>query len=80
MDLDPASGSYSFPCRSALRSPPPRASRRSRRSARGPRGRCSGRYVITAAQLEEGYDTVCCGSCSLYVRVLYDVVDEDGDA
>ena len=40
------------------------------------RCRCSGRYEITHAQLEEGYDTICCGSCSLFIRVLYDVVEE----
>ena len=39
--------------------------------------RCSGRYEITEDQLEVGYDTVCCSSCSLYVRVLYEIVDEE---
>mgnify|MGYP003924519425 FL=1 len=35
--------------------------------------RCSGSYVISTAQLDDGFDTVCCSSCSLCIRVLYEI-------
>lgn len=38
--------------------------------------RCSGSYTISGDQLSEGYDTICCSSCSLFIRVLYESVDE----
>lgn len=39
--------------------------------------RCSGDYVITEDELEAGIDVVGCNNCSLRIRVLYDVVEED---
>ncbi|GAN07165.1 DnaJ homolog subfamily C member 24 [Mucor ambiguus] len=39
--------------------------------------RCSGEYVITEDELEAGIDVVGCNNCSLRIRVLYDVVEED---
>ena len=33
--------------------------------------RCSGSYIITEEEMEEGVDTVCCSSCTLSIRVLY---------
>ena len=34
--------------------------------------RCSGSYVITEEQLEQGFDVVQCELCSLAIRVLYE--------
>ncbi|ORX48568.1 DnaJ-domain-containing protein [Hesseltinella vesiculosa] len=39
--------------------------------------RCSGVYVISEKDMELGMDTVGCDNCSLRIRVLYDIVDED---
>ncbi|CAG8439014.1 5774_t:CDS:2 [Ambispora leptoticha] len=39
--------------------------------------RCSGQYIITEEDLENEIDIVACGGCSLRVRVLYDVVDDN---
>ncbi|KAI8375823.1 DNAJ heat shock N-terminal domain-containing protein [Blakeslea trispora] len=39
--------------------------------------RCSGDYLVTEDELEEGIDVVGCNNCSLRIRVLYDVVDEE---
>lgn len=39
--------------------------------------RCSGKYTITEDDLEQGIEIVCCDNCSLRIRVLYDIVDED---
>lgn len=39
--------------------------------------RCSGDYVITEEELELGIDIVACNNCSLRIRVLYDVIEED---
>ncbi|KAG2221423.1 hypothetical protein INT45_005228 [Circinella minor] len=39
--------------------------------------RCSGIYAITENDLEQGIDVVCCDNCSLRIRVLYDVVEEE---
>ncbi|OBZ87076.1 protein DPH4 [Choanephora cucurbitarum] len=39
--------------------------------------RCSGEYLITEDELEEGIDVIGCNNCSLRIRVLYDVVDEE---
>lgn len=41
------------------------------------RCRCSGSYTITEAELEEGIDVACCDNCSLRIRVLYEVVEEE---
>lgn len=41
--------------------------------------RCSGTYVITEDDLELGSDVICCDNCSLRIRVLYDVIENDGD-
>jgi diphthamide biosynthesis protein 4 len=34
--------------------------------------RCSGSYIITESELEQGYDVVNCSTCSLAIRVLYE--------
>jgi diphthamide biosynthesis protein 4 len=39
--------------------------------------RCSGYYVISENDLEQGNDVICCDNCSLRIRVLYDVVEDD---
>lgn len=39
--------------------------------------RCSGEYIITEDELETGIDVVGCNNCSLRIRVLYDVIEED---
>lgn len=39
--------------------------------------RCSGDYVITEDELETNIDVVGCNNCSLRIRVLYDVVEEE---
>ncbi|KAI9322690.1 DnaJ-domain-containing protein [Dichotomocladium elegans] len=39
--------------------------------------RCSGTYVITEDELEQGIDTICCDNCSLQIHVLYDIVEEE---
>jgi diphthamide biosynthesis protein 4 len=38
--------------------------------------RCSGDYVITEEELENGIEVVGCNNCSLKIRVLYDVIEE----
>lgn len=39
--------------------------------------RCSGVYVITEDEMEEGVDTVGCSTCTLSVRVLYQEVEQE---
>jgi diphthamide biosynthesis protein 4 len=39
--------------------------------------RCSGSYVIREQDMEHGVDIASCDNCSLIIRVLYDVVEED---
>ncbi|KAI8092746.1 DNAJ heat shock N-terminal domain-containing protein [Halteromyces radiatus] len=41
--------------------------------------RCSGSYVISEEDLEQGNDVICCDNCSLRIRVLYDIIDDDDD-
>ncbi|KAG0018650.1 Diphthamide biosynthesis protein 4 [Podila clonocystis] len=41
--------------------------------------RCSGEYVISEDELELGVDTVVCSTCSLIVRIHYEVADDDDD-
>ncbi|KAI8393960.1 uncharacterized protein BYT42DRAFT_552884 [Radiomyces spectabilis] len=41
--------------------------------------RCSGFYEITENDLERGVEIVGCDLCSLRVRILYDVVEDDGE-
>lgn len=42
--------------------------------------RCSGEYVITELDLENGHNTVCCSNCTLSIRVLYNMLaDDTGD-
>ncbi|KAI8979275.1 hypothetical protein BDF20DRAFT_492922 [Mycotypha africana] len=41
--------------------------------------RCSGYYFITEEMLEKGVDIVGCNNCSLRIRVLYDVVEDEED-
>ncbi|KAF9954105.1 Diphthamide biosynthesis protein 4 [Mortierella alpina] len=43
--------------------------------------RCSGEYVISEDELELGVDTVVCSTCSLIVRIHYEVeTDHDNDS
>ncbi|KAG0339420.1 Diphthamide biosynthesis protein 4 [Podila horticola] len=39
--------------------------------------RCSGEYIISEDELELGVDTVVCSTCSLIVRIHYEVADDD---
>ena len=39
--------------------------------------RCSGEFVITHQDLEDGVDVVGCGGCGEWVRVGYEVVASD---
>ncbi|XP_020628136.1 dnaJ homolog subfamily C member 24-like [Orbicella faveolata] len=39
--------------------------------------RCSGEYVITECDLENGHNTVCCSNCTLSIRVLYNILADD---
>jgi diphthamide biosynthesis protein 4 len=41
--------------------------------------RCSGEFVITLKDLEEGIEVVGCGGCGEWVRVDYEVVEEGDD-
>lgn len=38
--------------------------------------RCGGVYVVRESQLEEGIEIVCCSTCSLNIRILYQVQAE----
>lgn len=48
-------------------------------SSRPPRLRCGGLYSVSTSDLERGAEVVHCSGCSLAVRVLYAVIDDDGD-
>ena len=37
--------------------------------------RCGGSYTLRESDLEDGVDTVCCSSCTLSIRVLYQEVE-----
>ncbi|KAL9953204.1 hypothetical protein ACROYT_G040582 [Oculina patagonica] len=39
--------------------------------------RCSGEYMITESDLENGHNVVCCSNCTLSIRVLYNVLPDD---
>ncbi|KAG0739856.1 hypothetical protein G6F57_005208 [Rhizopus arrhizus] len=39
--------------------------------------RCSGNYIITENDLENDIDIVGCNNCSLKIRVLYEVLEEE---
>ena len=39
--------------------------------------RCGGCYSLTEAEMERGLDTVCCSTCTLAIRVLYQLADEE---
>ncbi|KAH8556484.1 DNAJ heat shock N-terminal domain-containing protein [Umbelopsis sp. PMI_123] len=39
--------------------------------------RCSGSYTIREQDMENGVDVASCDNCSLIIRVLYDVVEDD---
>ena len=42
--------------------------------------RCGGSYTITEEDLEGGVDVVCCSTCTLSIRVLYQTAaGADGD-
>ena len=41
--------------------------------------RCSGEYLITEHDLENGHNVVCCTDCTLSIRVLYNVLPNDAD-
>lgn len=32
--------------------------------------RCGDAYIVTVAELREGFDVLDCGGCSLYIRVV----------
>lgn len=38
--------------------------------------RCSGEYIISVNELELGVDTVACSTCSLIVRIHYEVSED----
>lgn len=38
--------------------------------------RCSGQYIITEHDLENGQNVVCCSMCTLCIKVLYAIEDE----
>jgi len=40
--------------------------------------RCGGSYTITEHDLEEGVDVVCCSTCTLSVRILYQLAEKTG--
>ena len=41
--------------------------------------RCGGSYNLTETEMEESaIDIVCCSMCSLAIRVLYQLAQEDG--
>lgn len=37
--------------------------------------RCSGKFEITEADLEKGIDTIQCGTCTLIIKVQYQLAD-----
>ncbi|CAH3145374.1 unnamed protein product [Pocillopora meandrina] len=39
--------------------------------------RCSGEYVISESDLENGHNIVCCSNCTLSIRVLYNALSDD---
>ncbi|KAI9280499.1 hypothetical protein BY458DRAFT_553368 [Sporodiniella umbellata] len=39
--------------------------------------RCSGVYEITESDMEDGIDIVGCNNCSLKIRVLYEVLEDE---
>ena len=39
--------------------------------------RCGGSYTVSERDLEEGVDTICCSSCTLSIRVLYQELMEE---
>lgn len=41
--------------------------------------RCGSVYRVTEDQLADGYDCVSCETCSLVVRVIYEIVEEGAD-
>lgn len=41
--------------------------------------RCGGTYVLSAADMENGANTVQCTGCTLIVRVLYEIADENSE-
>ncbi|KAG0247980.1 Diphthamide biosynthesis protein 4 [Mortierella polycephala] len=42
-------------------------------------GKSHGEYIISEDELELGVDTVVCSTCSLIVRIHYEVADDDDD-
>ncbi|KAF9110894.1 Diphthamide biosynthesis protein 4 [Mortierella sp. AM989] len=40
--------------------------------------RCSGEYIVSEDELELGVDTVACSTCSLIIRIHYEIAGEDG--
>ena len=39
---------------------------------------CGGSYTITEHDLEEGVDVVCCSTCTLSIRILYQLAEKSG--
>jgi hypothetical protein len=42
--------------------------------------RCSCRFIITLDELEAGVDVIGCEGCGEWVRVGYEVIEDDGDS
>lgn len=38
--------------------------------------RCSGWYVVSEDDLEEGVELVCCSTCSLSIKILYQELEQ----
>ena len=39
--------------------------------------RCGDRYYLTEAELEQGYNIVCCETCSLAIKIMYNHEEEE---
>lgn len=42
--------------------------------------RCGGNYFITPEEIDEGFDTVQCDGCSLYISILRAPLEQEEDA
>ena len=40
--------------------------------------RCDGEYIISEGDLENGQNIVCCSGCTLSIRVLYNILSDEG--
>jgi len=39
--------------------------------------RCSGEYIITDEDMQEGINIICCSTCTLSIKVLYQLESEE---